>query len=121
MWQSIWLWVQGLHGPASTIVGTAIGSFLALLSLTIAALFNAHLNRRRDDRIRRGERRALAIALRVELAGIARTLEENAKDVREAKSDFLVPDVRHSVRVLPELISKLGLLGPEAIQKTLDA
>jgi hypothetical protein len=46
----MWEWLNDLEGGALTVVGTAVGSFLGLISLLIGALFNAHLNRRRDDR-----------------------------------------------------------------------
>ena len=36
-------------------------------ALLIGALFNAHLNRKRDDELRKREARALAVALRAEL------------------------------------------------------
>jgi hypothetical protein len=63
----------------------------------------------------------MAVALRTELASIAWILEENAKDLAESKSDFTVPDVDHSVRVMPQMISKFGLLDADAIRKTIHA
>jgi hypothetical protein len=70
------LW-QRLHDTSPgqpTFLGALIG-FLALLG---GALFNAWLNRRRDDRLRREEQRAVATALRAELAGCREILLANA-------------------------------------------
>jgi hypothetical protein len=73
-----WDWVLGLapgiwHGlrdasqGQATFLGTLTGSSIGLIALLIGALFNAHLNRRRDDRLRREEQRTVAAALQAEL------------------------------------------------------
>src|SRR5687767_2706926 len=100
----MWQWLQGLSGGAAQAVGSAIGAGIGLIALLLGALFNAHLNRRRDDRLRHEERRGVATALRAELAGLARTLEENAKLLQDPRGGFITPDVSHSVRVMPQVV-----------------
>lgn len=70
-------WLQGLPSGAPALIGTLTGSFLGLIALILGALFNFHLNRKRDDRIRRQEACSVAAALygeilllRRELAGV---------------------------------------------------
>ena len=58
---------------------TALGPTLAFLTAIAAAFFNAHLNRRRDDRLRNEEARTLALALRAEVQVAAEILERRAR------------------------------------------
>ncbi|MFY9771297.1 MAG: hypothetical protein WAK04_13835, partial [Xanthobacteraceae bacterium] len=53
------------------------------------------------------DRRVVAVALRTELAGIARTLELNTDQLKIDPDDAIIPDIAHSVRVMPQLIPKL--------------
>jgi hypothetical protein len=117
----MWEWLQGLSGGAATFLGSAIGSAVGLIAILIGAVFNAHLDRRRRDRIRREERRGLAIALRTELGVIARVLEENARNLKDPGGDFTVPDISQSLAIMPQVIPKLCLLDVDAIQKVLEA
>jgi hypothetical protein len=63
------LLAMAAHCPQgeAAFVGALIGSSIGLVALLLGALFNAELNRRRDDRLRREDRRAVATALRAEL------------------------------------------------------
>jgi hypothetical protein len=72
----MWEWLQGLSGGAANFVGAIAGSAIGLIALLVGALFNSHLNRLRDDRIRREETRAVAAALMAELDGVAKGLRE---------------------------------------------
>jgi len=121
----MWNWLQNLSGGAATFVGSATGSGIGLIAILIGALFNAHLNRRRDDRIRKEDTRALATALRAELAGLLRTLEENVdllkKEPPEEGGGFLAPDLGQSVRVMPEMLGKFGLLDVHTIRNVIDS
>ena len=121
----IWEWVQGLSGGAATVVGTATGSFLGLLTLLLGALYNARLNRKRDDRIRAEERRGVAAALRAELSGIVKIIEGNVTALREnppeADEGFLASDLAQFVRVMPQVLPKIGLLDAETIRTTMQA
>jgi hypothetical protein len=108
-------WLEGLKGGAPTVVGALLGSVIGFVTLVLGALFNARLNRQRDDNLRKVETRSIAAALRAELAGIRETLLENAKKLRDdpptETESFFVPDLSHSVRMFPQLASKVGLLG----------
>jgi len=54
-------------------------------------------------------------ALRAELSRLRDTLINNAERLEtESPADFYVPDVAHSIKLFPELISKLGLIGEDA-------
>jgi hypothetical protein len=92
-------WLEGLKGGAPAAVGSLVGSSIGLVALVLGALFNAHLNRKRDDRLRRLETRSVAAAIRAELACIESTLRENAARLRKNPPEaFVVPDIAHSVR-----------------------
>ena len=64
------IWLEDLSGGAANFVGSFTGAAVGLIAILIGALFNAHLNRRRDDRLRRLEARAAATALRAELSAV---------------------------------------------------
>lgn len=72
-------WLQSLQGGAATAVGAMTGSVIGFGALVAGALFNAKLNRDRDDRLRSLETRSVAAALRGELRSVETTLRENAK------------------------------------------
>jgi hypothetical protein len=112
-------WLEGLKGGAPVVIGAFTGSAIGLVALMLGALFNAHLSRKRDDNLRRVETRAVASAIRAELAGIEDTLTDNAKRLREnpptADESFFVPDLAHSVRMFPGLAERVGLLADPSI------
>ena len=60
------------------------------------------------------ETRAVAAAIRAELAGVGEFLTDNAKRLIEKAptglEGFLLPDLTHSVRIFPKIVDKLGLL-----------
>ena len=93
---------------------------MGLMALLVGALFNAHLNRKRDDRLRKEDARSVALALRSELFGMKVTLLRNAENLENPKSAFVTPDLAHSIRVMPLLLGKLGLLDAETIQHVID-
>lgn len=116
-------WLQGLQGGAATAVGALTGSVIGFGALVAGALFNAKLNRQRDDRLHRVETRGVAAAIRAELLSVETTLRENAEGLRRnAPQDFVVPDIAHSVRMFPGLVNKIGLLGdPSLIAEVVNA
>jgi hypothetical protein len=118
---TLWEWLSGLSGGAGNFVGAFTGAVIGLIALLLGALFNAHLNRMRDDRLRREDTRALAAALRADLGGVKRTLLENSKSLKTPRGDYYVPDLSHSLRVLPHVLPKLGLLKVETIGLIIDA
>jgi hypothetical protein len=123
---SFWQWLQTASQGQAAFVGVLIGSSIGLVALLFGALFNAELNRRRDDRLRREDQRAVATALRAELEGLRRTLNDAAETVsqegyRTADEQVQVPDLAQSIRIMPELVSKLGLLDGKIISAVVDA
>jgi hypothetical protein len=76
----------------------------------LGALFNAWLNRRRDDRLRYQEKLGLIVMVTAELKGIVRTLEQNSESLEDPMGGFYVPDPSHSMRLIPHVIEKLALL-----------
>jgi hypothetical protein len=134
----MWQWLHDLSPAQATVVGTLIGSLvgfvLGFITLVGGALFNerlnrrrddrnADLNRRRDDRLRREEQRGVATALRVELAGCRQALLTNAEKMNKDRraGDFLMPDLAHTIRIMPEMVFKFGLLDEETIDKVTNA
>jgi hypothetical protein len=65
----------------------------------------------------------LATALYAELLGVHRSLVENAQHLTDKPPDFdggfMVPEP--SVKILPEMVSKISLLGSDTIRKVMDA
>jgi hypothetical protein len=123
MWADLLTWLGTLPPGSASFIGTLTGSFLGLVALLFGALFNAYLNRRRDDGLRSADRLAMASALHAELLGIHRAFVDNLKFLEEkppdAEGGFMVPEP--SVKLLPEMLPKIGLLRPETIRKVLDA
>jgi hypothetical protein len=125
MWSTFLAWLSSLPPGAANFVGTLAGSFLGFIALLLGALFNAHLNRRRDDAVREADRRAVASALKAELASIQGTLTGNADQLVSNPptlgDGFVVPDISHSVQVFPHVLAKIGLLDAEAVRRVVDA
>jgi hypothetical protein len=118
-----WQWLEDASQGQATFIGSLIGSSIGLIALLLGALFNAHLNRRRDKHLRREERETVAAALLAELVGIRNGLSEVVifvKEAQERRTNFIVSDAVR-VRVLPDMIPKLGLLGPSTIHRVLSA
>jgi len=120
----MWDWLRGLTQGQASFLGSMVGALTGLIALLLGALFNAHLNRRRDDRLRREEQRAVATALRAELAGFRRTLLTNIQELKKTGSTpgaRVMPELVQSIRIMPHMIPKLGLLDEETIDKVASA
>ena len=78
----MWAWIQGLSGGSGSFMGALAGSLLGLTAILLGALYNAHLNRQRDDRIRRQDARSISQAIKAELATIKAALANNAEKMR---------------------------------------
>lgn len=106
-------------------MGTVTGSSFGLIALLLGALFNAHLNRKRDDNLREVDRVAVASAIYAELSGVHRTLLENAKRLTDnppsAGEGVAVPDLAHLVQVFSHMLPKIGLLRADTIRTVMDA
>ena len=106
---------------------TGIGAVIGLFGLALAALFNAHLNRKRDDRIRREESCTLALALRTEVL----RLVKSALARRVAVLGLVGVPIDRSAWATQELTmppaivfqnsaAKIGLLGSELVADVVD-
>jgi hypothetical protein len=105
-----WRWLHGISQSQATFLGWVVG----VVTLVGGALFNAWLNRKRDNRLRREDQRGVATALRAELAGCRRALLTNAEQLKDPQANsFVMPDLAHSIRIMPEMVSKFGLLDQE--------
>ncbi len=123
MWASFWGWLANLPQGSASFVGSFTGSAVGLIAILLGALYNAHLNRKRDDRLREEDRIALASTLYAELQGIHRALVENAEHLKKRPPDkdagFLVPEL--PMKLLPATLPKMGLLRSDTIRKVMDA
>ena len=68
--RGIFEWVNTLDPGEAQFWGAVVGVGGGLSAILMGALFNAFLNRRRDDRLRDTEGRAVAAAIRGELASM---------------------------------------------------
>jgi hypothetical protein len=123
LWKCFWDWLAALPPGSASFVGTLTGSFLGLVALLLGALFNAHLNRKRDDRLREDDRIALAQAIHAELSGLHRSFVENAQHLTENPpvegGGFVVPCPTD--RIFPEMLPTIGLLRSETIKAVMGA
>jgi hypothetical protein len=115
MLSGFWQWLGTASQGQAAFIGTLAGPFFGLLALLLGALANAGLNRDHDNRLRRDDQRAVATALRTELEGLHDTLKNNAEIMRQegyskADEQVHVPDLAQSIRIMPQVVSKLGLL-----------
>jgi hypothetical protein len=104
-----WQLLQNASQGQTTFLGSRIGSSIGLIALLLGALFNAHLNRRRDNRLRREEREAVAAALLAELEGLRNNLKSEEIDLerlREHPANFVV---RHIGRPRASARSSYGV------------
>lgn len=60
MVSDFFVWLNQQPQGTASFIGTLAGSTLGFLALLAGALFNAHLNRSRDNRLRDNDRRVLA-------------------------------------------------------------
>jgi hypothetical protein len=78
-------------------------------------------------RLRKEDRRAVAIALRAELAALNDGLQPHVEilkgldALKDPDEGFNVPDLGQQLRVMPELVSKFGLLDRTTIQTVIEA
>jgi hypothetical protein len=77
----MWQWLHDLSPGQATFLGWVVG----FVTLVGGALLNSWLNRKRDDRLRREDQRAVATALRAELAGFRRVLNSNNENLEHLK------------------------------------
>ena len=113
-------WLNQQPQGTASFLGTLAGSTLGFIALLLGAMFNAHLNRKRDDRLRDQNRTSLATALYAELkqfrdSWIAYTELQPSPGL----ASVLIRTPR--ARLFPELATEIGLLPPDAIRAVSDA
>jgi glycerol-3-phosphate responsive antiterminator len=114
-------WLDNLSDGAAIFLGAFTGTIGGLLAILLGALYNGHLNRKRDDRLLRQDAEALAVALREELQVIHRALLQNAEAWQKPGDRFIGADLAHLIKVLPHVLPKLGLLSKEAVATVIAA
>ena len=82
----MWDWLQQLSGGAGAFLGALAGSFFGLLAILGGALYNAHLNRKRDDRIRQQDTYTAAQAVLGELQAVHAALVPTLRICRKTWS-----------------------------------
>jgi hypothetical protein len=99
-----------------------IGALLGFFALMAAALWNFHLNRRRDTLLREEEARSVAAALygeivllRMEIARVARDVAHVERDSNGLDKHFLEAHVLSEPILYKELASKIGLLNADLV------
>lgn len=124
MIDDFFVWLGSLPQGGPQFVGAVFGSALGLLSLLLGALFNAHLNRARDRRLRDDEAKGMAGALRGELGTISASLKRNADNLCKSGADngkYLIPDPSLMARIMPKMADKLTLLDAAKTQAVISA
>lgn len=90
----------------------------------MGAILNAHLNRRRDDRLRSQEAQSVRSALAGELGVIRKALSSIADHLEKNAPDddrhFLMPDPAKLARIMPSLLPKFGLLTPDTVGRVVE-
>jgi hypothetical protein len=101
---------------------TGIGAFFGLGALMLAALYNAELNRRRDDRLTDEKRRNLANALAAEFEALTTTGETGRdflfgllKKYGKISTDILTSTLQVQTPILDRSLGDLGLLPRDVV------
>ncbi len=123
-----WDALAAIPDNIAAFLGALSGAGFGLLAILLGAFYNAELNRRRDDRLRNQEARAIATALRAELAHlIAEALERwKAMGIRYSAKVELRPAHVASFELPPKLVfannaHRLGDLGDAAARGVVSA
>ncbi|MEX2642886.1 MAG: hypothetical protein WD270_05505 [Acetobacterales bacterium] len=106
------------------MIGAGVGSGVGLIAILLGALYNAHLQRKRDDRLREEERRGFAAALFSDLVGALMLLSDRRTFLEGVAATTPDPGYDWPERLtLPPLLCaptipmKVGLLDPEAVER----
>jgi hypothetical protein len=103
-------WLATLPEGAANFLGSLAGAGLGLIAILAGALYNARLNRKRDDRLRRDDAASVARALSAELRMISSVLRDNARSFQDSPriGGAAGADVVHLIKVFPAIVSRLG-------------
>ena len=88
IFSAIWhYWPQITSWPesAAMFVGSIAGAGGGLFAILLGALYNAHLNRKRDDHLRDEKARALAKVLATEMEVVREVAEANANGIAKVR------------------------------------
>ena len=115
-----WEAIAALPDSVAAFLGALSGAGGGLLAIIIGALFNAELNRQRDNRLRREEGRSLALALRGEMLSVADSYERHKMILTDSIDDstsyagppgqIVRVKLRCSVAIFSKSSDRLGLL-----------
>ncbi len=115
-----WPVIEALSGGAAAFLGALVGAAAGLGAILVGALYNAKLNRRRDDRLRDEETRAIAAALRAEMHALEQFVTRGLRSINEwhesahpiSVAELTNFDIAEQT-IFESLANKLGLLGTE--------
>lgn len=124
---SIWNWIS--HQGSATAFGAVVTFVFGLTAVLIGALFNAHLNRRRDDRLRNEELKSVAAALYGEILLLREEIARMSKIVAKTyfqeglyprprlkfDQNLLERNTLEDPILYPALASKLGVLPADLV------
>lgn len=117
-------YLGALPPSAASFLGSFTGACIGLIAVVCGALFNAWLNRRRDDRLRRIERETLRLALITELRSIEVSLRKNAQVVEERgdaqRGTLMIPNSSSNHIVFDACRDKLLILTQGHFAEVLD-
>ena len=117
----MWNWIALLEPSQATVFGAIVSSVLGFATLTLGALFNAHLNRRRDDRLADLETLNLLRAITSEMLLIRNLICYQIKEYKQnaipEKEWFASVCARSFVNIYSANIALLLNLPSEAIQR----
>ena len=89
-------WINTLTPSAAQFLGAVVGVGGGLTAIVLGALLNAVLNRRRDDRLRDLEGRAVAAAIRGELSSMKISIAELLPIWKKGERELSAIISRHS-------------------------
>lgn len=111
-------WLDSLSPSAASFLGSLAGPFLGLIAVLLGALFNAHLNRRRDDRLRKQERTGWETALKVELQILRDFFRDQSAEASSSHESglFAVPKTSHATAIFRLSGQNLSLFPPDKLE-----
>lgn len=114
-------WLQTQPPSIGSFLGSLTGAGIGLMAIVLGALFNAYLNRRRDDRLRKVAAKAAAIGITAELLSVERVLRRNAADINGTNRAFVGPDVANNIRNISEIIPNIEDFDEDTLSSVIGA
>jgi hypothetical protein len=116
----IWEGLGKVSPPQATVIGTVFGAVLGFTTLTLGALFNAFLTRRRDRALHRFQQANLLQAMLTEVEQVQALLNYQIgllRNTPEEQELFSVINPATLVVIYSSNLSSLHLLPAQAIQQ----